>query len=76
MMAVPIESSGQALKPGTPVQLFERRYLYSTGDQYYDVSPDGHRFVMLKQEGDGGARSIVVVQGWTQELERLVPATR
>jgi Tol biopolymer transport system component len=76
MMAVPIESSGQTLQPGTPVPLFEKRYLYSTGDQYYDVSSDGQRFVMLKQDAGNVARSIVVVQEWTRELERLVPATR
>ena len=41
----------------------------------YDVSPDGQRFLMIK-EGVGGATppaSLVVVQHWVEELKRLVP---
>jgi serine/threonine-protein kinase len=41
----------------------------------YDVSPDGQRFLMIK-EGAGGATppaSLVVVQHWDEELKRLVP---
>jgi serine/threonine-protein kinase len=41
----------------------------------YDVSPDGQRFLMIK-EGAGGATpppSLVVVQHWVEELNRLVP---
>jgi hypothetical protein len=39
------------------------------------VSPDGQRFLMIK-EGVGGATppvSLVVVQHWVEELKRLVP---
>jgi len=44
----------------------------------YDVSPDGQRFLMIK-DGDGTAqtaasRSIIVVQHWGEELKRLVPS--
>ena len=42
----------------------------------YDVSPDGKRFLMIK-EGSGSAKQpadrIVVVQNWLEELKRLVP---
>jgi serine/threonine-protein kinase len=43
----------------------------------YDVSPDGERFLMVKA-GTGSVESpalpsIVIVQGWAQELNRLVP---
>ena len=41
------------------------------------VSPDGQRFLMLKQGGgsddDAPPPSIIVVQNWTEELKRLVP---
>jgi hypothetical protein len=42
-----------------------------------DVSPDGRRFLMIKQS-DGGSQTstpapIVVVQNWFEELRRLVP---
>jgi serine/threonine-protein kinase len=42
----------------------------------YDVSPDGQRFLMIKEGGADGAAaptSIVVVQHWVEELKRLVP---
>jgi Tol biopolymer transport system component len=42
----------------------------------YDISPDGQRFLMIKEGGaDGTAApaSIVVVQHWVEELKRLVP---
>jgi serine/threonine-protein kinase len=41
----------------------------------YDVSPDGSRFLMIKQNqaDDVPARSIVVVLNWFEELQRLVP---
>jgi Tol biopolymer transport system component len=42
----------------------------------YDISPDGQRFLMIKEGGAGGANapaSLVVVQHWFEELKRLVP---
>jgi Tol biopolymer transport system component len=42
----------------------------------YDISPDGQRFLMIKEGGaDGTAApaSIIVVQHWVEELKRLVP---
>ena len=40
----------------------------------YDVSPDGRRFLMIKQAADEAtAPQIIVVQHWSEELKRLVP---
>jgi serine/threonine-protein kinase len=42
----------------------------------YDVSPDGRRFLMIKEGGPSGTASpasLVVVQHWFEELKRLVP---
>jgi hypothetical protein len=41
----------------------------------YDVSHDGHRFLMIKVEPDLAATSssIVVVLNWFEELKRAVP---
>ena len=43
--------------------------------QTYDVSPDGKRFLMIKEGGgaDQTPPSIEVVQNWFEELKRLVP---
>ena len=42
----------------------------------HDISPDGQRFLMIKEGGADGTpapASIIVVQHWVEELERLVP---
>jgi eukaryotic-like serine/threonine-protein kinase len=43
----------------------------------YDASPDGKRFLMIKDAGVAGPAaapaSIVVVENWLEELKRLVP---
>jgi hypothetical protein len=40
----------------------------------YDVSRDGRRFLMIKQDRPDAPASIVVVQNWLEELTRMVPA--
>ncbi len=78
MMLVSIQTSEQALIRGKPEVLFEGSYVSthagSTGMQYYDVSPDGQRFLMMK-EGDLAQQQgqINVVLNWGEELKRLVP---
>jgi serine/threonine-protein kinase len=70
---------------GTPTQLFEAGSyaLGGSGDfasysaRTYDVSPDGRRFLMIKNSDAPAQAStpqrIIVVQNWVQELKRLVP---
>ena len=79
MMAASIQVAGQTLDVGKPRLLFEGSYVgHSTPAswQYYDISPDGQRFFMIK-EGDtdsvGAAGQINVVLNWFEELKRLVP---
>lgn len=76
-MAVAIGEKSDRLEPGSPTLLFEGRFAVSTvsgGDAWYDVSPDGKHFLMLKTEDtpNGGA-SIIIAQDWINELKRLVP---
>ena len=42
----------------------------------YDVTPDGQRFLMVREIAQPPARlsQIVLVQNWTEELKRVVPA--
>ena len=64
---------------GTPQMLFEGPYL-PTGFSFpfYDVSPDGQRFLMLDpvESQTGGATQINVILNWTEELKRLVPTEK
>jgi serine/threonine protein kinase/WD40 repeat protein len=78
MMVVAIGANGDSLEPGTPKLLFEGRFAVSFasgGDAWYDVSPDGQRFLMLKSEdAPNNSANIVMVQDWVEELKRLVPS--
>jgi eukaryotic-like serine/threonine-protein kinase len=45
----------------------------------YDVSPDGQRFLVLRNTidtaaADGSKQAVIITQHWTDELKRLVPA--
>jgi hypothetical protein len=46
----------------------------------FDVAPDGRRFVMVKErrapEEAVPPVSVVVVQHWSEQLKRVVPAGR
>ena len=61
------------------MELVEGRYY--TGDtsyvtRHYDVSPDGQRFLMIKESGTGQTAApplLIVVQHFDEELKRLVP---
>jgi serine/threonine-protein kinase len=61
--------------PSKPEMLFEGQYrLSAPGYPYYDVAPDGQRFVMIKASGVRSAPTYVnVVLNWFEELNRLLP---
>jgi len=64
----------------TPTLLIKEGYVTVTGGfagRTYDISPDGQRFLMIK-EGGGAEQAatpitLVVVQHFDEELKRLVP---
>ena len=77
MMVVPIQVRDQALNAGSPRVLFEGSYASHAdppGIQYYDIHPDGERFLMMKEgELAQDQSQIHVVLNWFEELKRLVP---
>ena len=75
MMAVRVRTEPE-FQAGTPEELFNGPYRRNPGrSRWYDVSPDGQRFLMIKQAAgaDGGGNDVILVQNWFEELERLVP---
>ena len=77
LTAVPIEAEG-SFTFGNPEVVFEQTYLI--GNRFrgrtYDISPDGKRFLMIKEGGPGDeteATQVILVQNWFEELKRLVP---
>ena len=59
----------------TPVQLFRGDYRFATGanTRTFDITPDGKRFLMIKDSPTNTQASIVVVEHFDEELKRLVP---
>ncbi|MFB3067755.1 MAG: hypothetical protein ACE1ZI_00670 [Acidobacteriota bacterium] len=74
MMVVSVQTE-PTFRAGRPEVLFEGRYVstvFVPGYQYYDISPDGQRFLMIKAVG-GSTGQIHVVLNWFEELKRQVP---
>jgi len=78
LMAVPVQTSGSTFRWGNPARVFdERPYAAPVINRNYDVSPDGRRFLMLKENAAGRANaeaaSMIVVLNWIEELKASVP---
>jgi hypothetical protein len=66
-----------AFAPGNPTLLFEGRYVPTLQTMAnYDVTPDGQRLLMVKENDQAaGTTQINVVLNWFEELKRLAPPT-
>jgi serine/threonine-protein kinase len=74
VMAVPITTT-PTFSAGTPRVLFEGAFRIDGPFRGYDVTPDGQRFLMVREVPLQPARlsQMVLVQNWLEELKRLVP---
>jgi serine/threonine-protein kinase len=75
VIAVAYETSGGTFRARTLTTLLDG-YAAPTDMFNYDVSPDGQRFLMLKETGPGqnaAPANIVVVLNWLQDLKARVP---
>ncbi len=82
MMATSVQLT--PFSAGTPSKLFDAHSMVLDGRfvgvgtvRNYDISRDGKRFLMIKENGgssedDGTSASMIVVQNWHEELKRLV----
>ena len=73
MMVVPLQPD-PTFVAGNPHVVFEGRY-FTGGGRSFDVSPDGRRFLMIKEAAAAVASppQLTVVLNWDEELKRLVP---
>ena len=68
-------------RPGRSSAIFEGPYVsdcsFGCGPQWYDVSPDGQQFLMIREGGSSSETAdqltVTVIQNWFEELTRLVP---
>ena len=76
LTVVAVRTSGPTFIAGHPAKVFDTVYVEPNPARHFDVSPDGQRFLMLK---DGAVRdpnatpaNLVVVQHWFEELKSRV----
>ena len=84
VMAVTVQST-PTLNAGTPIKLFDApsilldgRFIATGTNRTYDVSPDGQRLLMIKEnarpsEGNAPPVNMIVVLNWFEELRARVP---
>ena len=78
-MGVPATAEGNTFRYGNPRVLFEGSYVPETASSWdahsYALSPDGQRFLMIKEDarrdGASGPPEIVVILNWGEELKRI-----
>jgi hypothetical protein len=74
LMVVPVQTT-PAFSPGTPARLFDLTFgLTNVAGRTYDPSPDGRRFLVIKNSvmetsGSSSLPSMVVVEHWFEELK-------
>ena len=73
MTRVPIQTA-PTFSAGTPTKVFDTPYVIGPAGRTYDVSPDGQRFLMIKDVGTEQVPSMVVVLNWLEELKAKLPA--
>ena len=68
MMAVKVSTRG-LFQPGTAKALFSTSAVRTGGlANYYDVSADGQRFVVVQQAGAGEPPKLTVVENWIRQF--------
>jgi len=75
LMAIPVRTE-RAFTFGNAETLLQGRiYLSIELGRTYDISPDGKRFLMIKEADDAGLSEpkLILVENWVEELKRLVP---
>ena len=59
---------------GKPLALFEiTNDAQPSPNRHYDITPDGTRFVVLKEPQTSASVQLVVVENWLEELKARVP---
>jgi len=77
LKSVLVRTSGPTFSAGSPTTVFDTKYVESNPSRHYDVSADGQRFLMIKDNATGDPNatpaSMVVVLNWLEELKQRVP---
>jgi len=77
LTTVPVQTSGPKFSAGSPSAVFATKYAAPLNNsRTYDVSPDGQRFLMIKETAAIDATptaGIIAVVNWFEELKTKLP---
>jgi Tol biopolymer transport system component len=77
LIGVPVRTSGPTFSTGIPAKIFDTKYVEPNPARHYDVSPDGQRFLMIKdslvRDQHATPASMIIVLNWFEELKAKVP---
>jgi serine/threonine-protein kinase len=76
LVAVSVDTSGTTLVYGSPRELFELEIAMTVPDRSFDVSTDGKRFLIVKEDANFTSPDIVVILDWLEELKAKPAAGR
>ncbi len=72
-----MQTAGSTFSVGNPTTILNTAYWALLNGRTYDASPDGQRFLMIKDAAAatsaGTPASLVVVLNWLEELKQRVP---
>jgi Tol biopolymer transport system component len=74
VLSVPVETRGDTFRYGNSTVLFEHSYVEEDDQRTgrsYAVSPDGQRFLMMRETARPG-REIILIRNWASEIERRI----
>ncbi|HEY5617539.1 MAG TPA: protein kinase [Vicinamibacterales bacterium] len=72
LMSVPVET-GNAFSSGSAARVVDLSAAAQDLGRFYDVSPDGRRFLIAREDAQPADAQIHIVRNWLEELRRLVP---
>ena len=76
LTSVLVDTSGPSFSAGNPARVLDSEYVEPNPSRHYDVSADGQRFLMIKENAASDqtptSPSIVVVLNWFEELKQHV----
>ncbi len=74
LVAVRVRTDPSFTSSNAEIVFGERIYFRGRFGRTYDISPDGTRALMIKEDGPGDTvTEFILVLNWFEELERLVP---
>jgi hypothetical protein len=65
LMSVPVQTGGQIFGAGAPAKVLDAKIYVGSQFRTYDVSPDGQRFLLIKDNAGADQASAAAPPAWS-----------